>query len=691
MESSKTISLKSTFKLLSGGIFFLVFVMFLVNSTRLRRIEASKNSALLKANFLQMELIFNRYLKSPSEDLAAKFNIEARKFNNLVNQFDNKDAATLLNLFKKYSGLFNKIQNNNKLEISDDGEIGNELFRKIQALEITTSQAADFWNSVFTISFLLFLVAIFAGLYILMNLTEKPIEHLYGAMVEYLNGNIKARAVKVREDEIGKCADAFNAIIRKNNLLTAYLDKLPTPVLVMDRDFNVVYINKVGAKLVALSQEEATGKKCYDLMHADHCNTEACRVHQAMRDGAVRSAEQVARPNGVRMDIKYIGSPIYNENNEIIGAEEFVADITNVKDQERYLQESTEKILDALNKIGDGDFTVEIKVGKDGDVIERLADAVMRTKERNKQMMLEIREAIEATASASTEISSSAEELAAGAQEQSAQTSEIASAMEQMSKTIIETTQNTSVAAEVSKESGNFASEGITAVTEAMDGMNKIANVVISAADVIQNLGNNTEKIGEIIQVIDEIADQTNLLALNAAIEAARAGEHGRGFAVVADEVRKLAERTTKATKEISEMIIRLQTETHRVVDSIQEGKNEVEVGKNLARKAGEAIQKIADSSAKVIDVISQVATASEEQAATSEQISKNIEAMNHVARESADGVQQIAQAAEDLNRITNKLHDLIGRIKLDNSEGNFNYYSKDMSYENISDEEVPA
>ncbi|MCL6097096.1 MAG: methyl-accepting chemotaxis protein, partial [Bacteroidetes bacterium] len=175
----------------------------------------------------------------------------------------------------------------------------------------------------------------------------------------------------------------------------------------------------------------------------------------------------------------------------------------------------------------------------------------------------------------------------------------------------------------------------------------------------------SSNEIGEIVQVIDDIADQTNLLALNAAIEAARAGEQGRGFAVVADEVRKLAERTTKATKEIATMIRQIQKDTEGAVVSMNEGTTEVEKGKVLADKAGHALKQIISGAEEVVDISTQVAAASEEQSSAAEQISRNIESISSVTNQSASGVQQIARAAEDLNRMTVNLQDLIARFKL--------------------------
>ena len=165
--------------------------------------------------------------------------------------------------------------------------------------------------------------------------------------------------------------------------------------------------------------------------------------------------------------------------------------------------------------------------------------------------------------------------------------------------------------------------------------------------------------------MIEDIADQTNLLALNAAIEAARAGEQGRGFAVVADEVRKLAERTTKATKEITSMISQIQKDTTGAVNSMEEGTKEVESGKKLADEAGKALKDIITATDKVLDIVNTVAAASEEQSSAAEQISHNIEAINSVTQESTTGIQQIAKASEDLSRLTSTLQGQISKFKI--------------------------
>src|SRR3989339_1164701 len=317
--------------------------------------------------------------------------------------------------------------------------------------------------------------------------------------------------------------------------------------------------------------------------------------------------------------------------------------------------------------MSNGDFTSRVKTDLKGEY-KALKDSINKLGESVCTALTEVMRATEATATASAQISSSAEEMAAGAQEQSAQSSEIAGAIEQMTKTIMETTGNTVLAADTSRQAGDKARFGSDVISDTVDGMKKIAEVVKNAAITVKELGASSEQIGTIVQVIDDIADQTNLLALNAAIEAARAGEQGRGFAVVADEVRKLAERTTKATKEIATMIKQIQKDTSEAVGSMKLGKTEVEKGKTLAEKAGVSLSEIIEGADKVLDIITQVAAASEEQTSAAEEISKSIDGINSVTREAAAGIHEIAKATEDLSRLTIRLQDLTNKFKLRDS-----------------------
>jgi methyl-accepting chemotaxis protein len=367
------------------------------------------------------------------------------------------------------------------------------------------------------------------------------------------------------------------------------------------------------------------------------------------------------------LSIKNVNDMLNEEKNSIaMKVEEAVRES---EDQKKYLAQSVERILHEMNRFADGDLTVRLNVEKD-DEIGKLYGGFNMAIENIQSMLVKVSESVAATASASSQISSSTEEMAAGAQEQSAQATEVAGSVEEMTKTILETTKNSSNAAEYAKEAGTIANEGGKVVAETIQGMNRIAETVKKSAETVQALGKSSDEIGKIIQVINDIADQTNLLALNAAIEAARAGEQGRGFAVVADEVRKLAERTTTATKEIAAMIKQIQSDTSLAVGSMDEGTKEVEKGKRLTDKAGESLQKIIKAADRVVDVVTQVAAASEEQSTAAELISRNIEVISNVTHESANGVQQIARASEDLNRLTIGLQEMIDKFKVEEIEG---------------------
>ena len=331
------------------------------------------------------------------------------------------------------------------------------------------------------------------------------------------------------------------------------------------------------------------------------------------------------------------------------------------------LNESSE----VLSVMAEGDFTTKIKGDYQG-YYQIIKNNINKVIDSMNSALLKVSESASAVASSSTQISASSEEMAAGAQEQTAQASEVAQAVEQMTYTILENTKNASLAASTAKNAGVKAKEGGDVVEDTIKGMFRISEVVQKAANTVQALGKSSDQIGEIIQVIEDIADQTNLLALNAAIEAARAGEQGRGFSVVADEVRKLAEKTTKATKEISGMIQKIQQDSEEAVYSIKDGTTEVENGKVLANKAGDVLKEIISNAEKVTSVSMQVADASEVQASAAEQITRHIESISNVTKETASGIHQIASSSEDLSRLTVNLQELINNFKILNSHSSF-------------------
>lgn len=328
------------------------------------------------------------------------------------------------------------------------------------------------------------------------------------------------------------------------------------------------------------------------------------------------------------------------------------------------IRKPMQKAIEVVEGVSRGDLTRRIEIDSADEMgtlythlnafVEKLHDSVTRVDESSVSVLY-----------AANILDTTAEQMSTGIQQVVGQVTSVATASEEMSTTSSEIAQNCVMAAKSSEKADSLAKNGKSITDGTVNVMSNINGRVKDTAEIIRNLGVRSDQIGKVVELINDIADQTNLLALNAAIEAARAGEHGRGFAVVADEVRKLAERTTQATKEIGQTIVAMQTETKNAVSSMEEGVREVELGAEEAAKSGQALNEILKQIGIVTSEINQIAVASEEQTATTNEISQNIQQISEVMKNTSRRLQENADAASQVVSLSQELQKVVEQFTL--------------------------
>ena len=313
---------------------------------------------------------------------------------------------------------------------------------------------------------------------------------------------------------------------------------------------------------------------------------------------------------------------------------------------------------------GEGDLSLRIEA-RGNDELGELVSAFNAFITKLQGIIGHIMGSTAQLASAAEEMAAVSESSTHSSSQQQSEVSQVATAMNQMAATVQEVSRNASHAADAAQQASTQASDGLTVLDATISSINGLAGAVEEASGVINQLENDTGNIGVVLEVIRGISEQTNLLALNAAIEAARAGEQGRGFAVVADEVRTLASRTQESTLEIQSMIEKLQTGANQAVEVMEKGSKQAEQSVSHAKQAGDAIGGITQAVVSISDMNNQIATASEQQTSVAEEINQNIVNISQIGENAMASAQQTSSASEELARLSGELQHLVGQFKV--------------------------
>ncbi|MGM7281952.1 methyl-accepting chemotaxis protein [Pseudomonas guariconensis] len=330
----------------------------------------------------------------------------------------------------------------------------------------------------------------------------------------------------------------------------------------------------------------------------------------------------------------------------------------------RQITRPLRETLDVVEKIANGDLTQNLRVTR-RDELGALQQGIARMGTTLRELITGIRDGVTQIASAAEELSAVTEQTSAGANSQKVETDQVATAMHEMAATVQEVARNAEQASHAATGADQEARAGDRVVGEAINQIERLASEVHRSTEAMSLLQQESQKIGSVMDVIKSVAEQTNLLALNAAIEAARAGEAGRGFAVVADEVRGLAQRTQQSTEEIEGLVASLQNGTQQVADVMNDSRSLTDSSVELARKAGASLENITRTVSNIQSMNQQIAAAAEQQSAVAEEISRSILNVRDVSEQTATASDETAASSVELARLGGHLQTLVSQFRV--------------------------
>lgn len=337
--------------------------------------------------------------------------------------------------------------------------------------------------------------------------------------------------------------------------------------------------------------------------------------------------------------------------------------LEHMEAQSRHNQDAILRLLDEMGDLADGDLTVSATVTE--DITGAIADSVNYTIDALRSLVEHINTTTLQVASAAQETQATALHLTDASEHQAQQITEVTTAITDMAASIEKVSENASQSQDVARQSVSLAVQGNDAVKKAIHGMDTIREQIQETSKRIKRLGESSQQIGDIVELINDIAEQTNILSLNAAIQATMAGEAGRGFAVVADEVQRLAERSSNATKQIDALVKTIQSDTSEAIASMERSTTEVVAGANLSQDAGTSLEQIETVSHQLADLINSISDNAKQQATAAVSTSDSMNVIQEITMQTSTGTNESADSIGRLLDLTNELRKSVSGFKL--------------------------
>ena len=478
------------------------------------------------------------------------------------------------------------------------------------------------------------------------------------SLVRDAQGNGVGFACVLRD--ITEREEAQEKLRQSEERLRAILSSLDETAIEMDGDGTYLNIWTKDESQLSRPKEEMLGRRLEEIYGSEFWQKQRPIIHKVLSTG---EAESLEFRNGAGRWFLSRMSPVSSSDGSFTSVCILNREVTSRRQAEEELQNHLQKFLEVASAVSEGDLTQRAHEGK--DVLGQAVEAVNTMLDNFSAMLTEVKHIGLSVSSSATEILAASEQIAIGSQRQADEITNTSSAVEEMAASMTQVSKNADDSAKAARRALEMADNGDRSVRYTADAMKTIESAVLQTAEKMRTLGARSSEISEIINLINEIAAQTNLLALNAAIEAAHAGQAGLGFSVVADEIRKLAERSSRATKDVGSLIKAVQSEIGEAVVAMEYGCNKVKDGTKVAEEARSALGEISTAVLQSAELIEEISAASDEQARITQNLAEAMQTISGITLETSAGANETAQTLHGMVELSEQLNRAISQFKV--------------------------